>query len=122
VIGLGIDLLEIERLEQALERRPNLAERLFTGDERAYAARRRRPAQHLAARFCAKESVAKALDLRAWSFREIEVVDTGGAPRVRLAGKAAAAAEQLGAEIRISLTHSQITAGAVAVATAAGEH
>lgn len=118
MIGLGIDLLEIDRLEAALERRPRLAERLFTSDERAYASRHGRPGQHLAARFCAKESVAKALDLRAWSFREIEVVDTGGAPRVRLSGRAAAAADELGAQIRISLTHSRETAGAVAVATA----
>lgn len=117
MIGLGIDLLEIDRLEAALERRPRLAERLFTNDERAYAARHGRPGQHLAARFCAKESVAKALDLRAWSFREIEVIDTGGAPRIRLAGRAAEAAEELGAQIRISLTHSRLTAGAVAVAT-----
>ena len=61
--GLGLDLLEIERLERALERRPRLAERLFTDAERAYAAARARPAQHLAARFCAKEAVAKALAL-----------------------------------------------------------
>ena len=117
MIGLGIDLLEIDRLEAALERRPRLAERIFTGEERAYAARRARPGQHLAARFCAKESVAKALDLRVWSFRDIEVVDTGGAPKVRLTGRAATAADDLGAEISISLTHSRLTAGAVALAT-----
>ena len=64
--GVGIDLLEIDRLERALERRPRLAERLFTDGERAYAAARGRPAQHLAARFCAKEAVAKALALRDW--------------------------------------------------------
>ncbi len=65
VAGIGIDLLEIERLERALERRPRLAERLFTDGERAYAAARARPGQHLAARFCAKEAVAKALGLSA---------------------------------------------------------
>ena len=58
VTGIGIDLLEIERLERALERRPRLAERLFTARERAYAEGKGRPAQHLAARFCAKEAVA----------------------------------------------------------------
>ena len=61
--GIGIDLLEIERLERAIARRPGLAERLFTDGERAYAPRRARPAMHLAARFCAKEAVAKALAL-----------------------------------------------------------
>ena len=59
--GVGLDLLEIERLERAIERRPGLAARLFTDGERAYAASRARPGQHLAARFCAKEAVAKAL-------------------------------------------------------------
>ncbi|CAA9495619.1 MAG: Holo-[acyl-carrier protein] synthase, partial [uncultured Solirubrobacteraceae bacterium] len=53
--GVGIDLLEIDRMEQALARRPRLAERLFTPGERTASARRARPAQHLAARFCAKE-------------------------------------------------------------------
>jgi len=48
--GVGIDLLEIERLERALERRPRLAERLFTEGERAYAQSRARPVMHLAAR------------------------------------------------------------------------
>ena len=61
--GIGIDLLEIDRLERALARRPRLAERLFTDAELDYAAARARPAQHLAARFCAKEAVAKALGL-----------------------------------------------------------
>ena len=58
---IGIDLLEIDRLERALERRPRLAERLFTVAEREYAAGKARPGQHLAARFCAKEAVAKAV-------------------------------------------------------------
>ena len=51
---VGFDLLEIDRLERALARRPRLAERLFTEAERGYAAARARPGQHLAARFCAK--------------------------------------------------------------------
>jgi holo-[acyl-carrier protein] synthase len=120
MIGVGMDLLEIDRMEEALARRPRLAERIFTSEERAYAERHKRPAQHFAARFCAKESVAKALSLRAWAFREIEVVATGAAPRVRLTGRAAEAAEALNAEIRISLTHSNHTAGAVAIASVAG--
>src|SRR3954452_9787254 len=56
VNGVGIDLLEIERLEGALERRPGVRERFFTEAERAYAESRPRPMQHLAARFCAKEA------------------------------------------------------------------
>jgi holo-[acyl-carrier protein] synthase len=108
--GAGIDLLDIDRLERALERRPRLAERLFTEDERAYAAARARPGQHLAARFCAKEAVAKALGLEAWSWRDIEVVGDG-APRIRLHGPLA----ELGVEVDVSLTHSRTMAGAVAV-------
>ncbi len=117
VHGLGIDLLEIDRLERALARRPALAERLFTPAERTYAAGRGRPAQHLAARFCAKEAVAKALALEVWNPRDVEVVATDAAPGVRLSGHAAARAADLGVDVRLSLTHSKGMAGAVAVAT-----
>jgi holo-[acyl-carrier protein] synthase len=108
VPGAGIDLLEIDRLERALERRPRLADRLFTPAELAYARGRARPGQHLAARFCAKEAVAKALHLDAWSWQDIEVVD---GPAVVLRGPLAA----LDSEIDVSLTHSRTMAGAVAV-------
>jgi holo-[acyl-carrier protein] synthase len=113
--GIGIDLLEIERLEQALERRPRLAERLFTDAERAYAGARARPAQHLAGRFCAKESVAKALGLGAWSFSDVEVLDTGRAPEVRLHGSVAERAQALGVSVRVSITHTRRDAAAVAI-------
>jgi holo-[acyl-carrier protein] synthase len=115
-MNVGIDLLEIERLERALERRPALAERLFTEGERAYAASRARPGQHLAARFCAKEAVAKALGLAAWSFRDVEVVGGDGPPEVRLHGSAAERAEHLGVEVSVSLTHTRHDAAAIAVA------
>jgi holo-[acyl-carrier protein] synthase len=113
---VGLDLLEIERLERALERRPRLAERLFTDAERSYAAGKARPAQHLAARFCAKEAVAKALSLDGWCFTDVEVVATDGAPGVRLSGVAERRAGELGVDVTLSLTHSESTAGAVAVA------
>jgi holo-[acyl-carrier protein] synthase len=116
VSGVGIDLLEIERLERALERRPRLAERLFTDAERDYARSRARPGQHLAARFCAKEAVAKALGLEALCFREIEVVSDGGRPSVRLSGAAAARASSLSVRVEVSLTHSGRDAAAVAIA------
>ena len=109
---MGIDLLEIERIEHALARRPRLAERLFTDAEREYAAARGRPGQHLAARFCAKEAVAKALNLEVFSPRDVEVVP---GPSVRLSGHAAARAQELGVEVEVSLTHSKGMAGAVAV-------
>jgi holo-[acyl-carrier protein] synthase len=115
--SVGIDLLEIERLERALHRRPRLAERLFTDSERDYAASRARPGQHLAARFCAKEAVAKALGLEVWSFRDIEVTSAGGPPQVALYGSAEQRAAELGVSVRISLTHTRSEAGAVAIAT-----
>ncbi len=115
-VRVGIDLLEVERLERALERRPHLAERLFTAAEREYAASRARPGQHLAARFCAKEAVAKALGLEAWSFRDVEVLGTPGRPQVRLSGAVARRADELGLRIDVSLTHSRTDAAAVAIA------
>ncbi len=114
-IGIGLDILEIERLERALARRPRLEERLFTEGERAYAAARGRPAQHLAARFCAKEAVAKALGLRGWSFRDVEVVAGDAGPAVRLGGAAAARASELGVTALVSLTHERSTAAAAAI-------
>ena len=116
--SVGIDLLEIERLERALDRRPRLAERLFTDGERSYAASRARPGQHLAARFCAKEAVAKALGLEAWSFRDVEVTTAGGPPEVTLHGAVAERAAALGVTVRISLTHTRTDAGAVAILAA----
>ena len=113
---IGLDLLEIDRLEQALARRPGLADRLFTDGEQAYAATTGRPARHLAARFCAKEAVTKALEMEVLRPRDIEVVGGGTLPpAVALHGAAAERAAQLGVRVRISLTHTESTAGAVAV-------
>jgi holo-[acyl-carrier protein] synthase len=111
--GVGIDLLEIERLERALARHPRLAERVFTAGERDYAAARVRPGRHLAARFAAKEAVVKALGLSGgFGLREIEVV-AGEPPTVRLSGRAADAGK--GLDVQISLTHSRDLAAAVAI-------
>jgi holo-[acyl-carrier protein] synthase len=114
--GVGIDLLEIERLERALRRRPRLAERLFTEGELRYARARRRPGRHLAARFAAKEAVVKALSpADGIGPGQIEV-EAGEPPTVRLRGRAAAAAAAAGVEVRLSLTHSREFAAAVAFA------
>jgi holo-[acyl-carrier protein] synthase len=113
--GVGIDLLEIERMERALERHPRLAERVFTAGEREYAAAKARPGRHLAARFAAKEAVIKALRLSGgFGLREIEVI-AGEPPTVKLSGRAAAAAA--GQRVEISLTHSRDNAAAVAIVT-----
>ena len=111
--GVGIDLLEIDRLERALRRYPRLAERIFTEAERDYAGARARPARHLAARFAAKEAVVKALGLSGgFGLAQIEVL-AGEPPTVALSGRAAEAAG--GRRIDISLTHSRDFAAAVAI-------
>jgi holo-[acyl-carrier protein] synthase len=113
--AVGIDLLEIARLERALERRPRLAERLFTERELAYARARRRPGRHLAARFAAKEAALKALGPRGLAPREIEVEGGGAeAPTLRLHGAAAERAR--GLELELSVTHTQEIAAAVVLA------
>ncbi len=109
--AVGIDLIEIERLERALERRPRLADRLFTEGELAYSRARARPGRHLAARFAAKEAVIKALG-QGVPLREIEVI-AGEPPRVQLHGRAARVGGD--GEISISLTHSGNSAAAVAI-------
>ena len=115
--GVGLDLLDIARLERALERRPALAARLFSAGELAYAQAHARPAQQLAARFCAKEAGTKALGLEVLRPREIEVVrDAAGRPSARLAGAAQRRAQELGVTVLLTLTHTATTAGAVAVA------
>ena len=109
--GVGIDLIEIDRIERALERRPRLADRLFTPAELAYARERARPGRHLAARFAAKEAVIKCLGTSVPP-REIEV-EAGTPPRIRLHGRAARLAGDR--EISVSLTHAREAAAAVAL-------
>lgn len=120
ILGLGTDLVEVARFRRALERRAALAERLFSDAERAYAARHRDPAKSLAARFGAKEAVMKALGVGLWRFRfrDVEVVRlASGEPTLRLDGRAAALAAERGVQSwMLSLTHTDTTAMAVAIA------
>jgi holo-[acyl-carrier protein] synthase len=116
--GVGMDLLEPDRLRVALERRPTLMDRLFTPAEQAYAAGRGAPIQHLAARFCAKEAVFKALGLEIFDPLAIEVVAGGG---VVLHGEAARRAQERGVTVMVSLTHVASMAGAVAMVVAREE-
>jgi holo-[acyl-carrier protein] synthase len=119
---IGIDMLEVARLERALARRPRLAQRLFTEAELEYASSRRRPAMHLAARFAAKEAAVKALGGEALTLREIEVAEGGRRPPVlRLHGDAAKAAERQGVTLDVSLTHTAEHAAAVVQARPAAD-
>ncbi|MDH3189526.1 MAG: holo-ACP synthase, partial [Acidimicrobiia bacterium] len=61
ILGLGVDLADIERVESVLDRYPRFAERCFTEHEREYAFRFTKPARRLAARFAGKEAVMKSL-------------------------------------------------------------
>ena len=118
--GIGIDAVEVDRFRTVLRRTPGVATRLFTDGERAAGARRRDPAQRLAARFAAKEAVMKALGvgLGAFAFHDVEVVNApSGQPELILRGKAAALADLRGVSAwQLSLTHTDMTAHAVAVA------
>jgi holo-[acyl-carrier protein] synthase len=114
---VGLDLIEIARLERALERRPGLAARVFTEREREFAAARARPGIHLAARFAAKEAALKSLGLGGLRLHAVQVVGGGDeAPRLELTGAAAARAGEQGVELELSITHSRELAAAVVVA------
>lgn len=126
IAGVGIDLVDIARVQRLLDAKGERAlRRLFTSDEVDYALTRALPAQHLAARLAAKEAAFKALTgnalARAIGWREIEVVRGDHGPTLSLHGRAAERAAQLGVTgIWVSLTHSETTAGAVVVLEAVG--
>jgi holo-[acyl-carrier protein] synthase len=114
IVGVGVDVVEVARLQRALERTPTLADRLFTEDER----RSGRPEQ-LAARFAAKEATAKVLGapggLR-WRDAEV-VVEDSGRPRLRVSGAVAARASEQGVRVwHLSLSHDGGLATAFVVA------
>ena len=121
ITGLGVDIVEIDRMKQALARRPRLKERIFTEEERSYCEGRNRPEVHYALRFAAKEAVLKALGtgFSGMRFSDVEVVREGsGRPVPRLSGGAAQRAAELGVvEMHLSLafTHSTAVASAVAI-------
>ncbi len=100
---IGTDIEQISRVALALSRTPRFAEKLFTPAERAYCDGHARPAQHYAARFCAKEAFAKALG-HALAWQDVEVVrDDDGPPEIRVTGAAARALA--GRTARVSLSH-----------------
>lgn len=125
VLGLGVDIVEIDRMAAALERRPRLKERLFSEEERRYCDKRSRPAVHYALRFAAKEAVLKALGtgFAGMRFRDVEVArDATGRPVPVLHGAAAERAAQLGIvemHLSLSFTHTTAVASAVAITESA---
>ncbi|MBA2522125.1 MAG: 4'-phosphopantetheinyl transferase superfamily protein [Solirubrobacterales bacterium] len=116
--GLGIDLIEIDRVELALRRRPRLAPRLFRPGELKAAGARARPGRHLASRFAAKEAAIKALGGNCGP-RDIEVTGTD-VPTLRLHGRALDLARAHDLQLTLSMTHSRDAAAAVVIASATG--
>jgi holo-[acyl-carrier protein] synthase len=122
IAGVGIDLVDIARVERMLEQKgERVLERLFTAAEVAYAMGRARPAMHLAARLAAKEAAFKALagsdDARLIGWREVEVVAREGhSPTLVLTGRADTRARELGIQhLWVSLTHTDSAAAATVV-------
>jgi holo-[acyl-carrier protein] synthase len=112
IVGVGMDVADIDRFAAALERTPGLRTRLFTPAERQL------PLHSLAARFAAKEALAKALGAPVgMDWQDAEVVsESSGRPVFALRGTVAARAELVGARsVHLSLSHDAGIAGAVVV-------
>ena len=113
IVGVGIDVVDITRFERSLARTPGLAGRLFTESEKGL------PSRSLAARFAAKEALAKALGAPRgllWTDAEI-VTAASGRPRLQVTGTVAAAATRLGVTSwHLSLSHDAGIASAVVIA------
>jgi holo-[acyl-carrier protein] synthase len=125
VVGVGIDLVDLERVRSLLANKGEQAmARFFSEGERQYLASRPDATGHAAARIAAKEAVYKAMQAlpgaRAVGWRDIEVARDGdGRPAIQLHGVAARiSADRGGLLIRISLTHSHSSAGAIAIVEA----
>jgi holo-[acyl-carrier protein] synthase len=112
VLGVGIDVVDIARFGETLERTPAMRERLFTETERE------RPLASLAARFAAKEALAKALGAPSgMGWLDAEVVnEPSGNPRLDITGSVLARADAMGvARVHVSLSHDAGIASAVVV-------
>jgi len=120
VIGIGTDLVEMERFRRTLERTPGIKTRSFTAAEQAYADAKNDPTERYAARWAAKEAVMKAMGvgLGEVAMVDIEVVKAeNGAPSIVLHDSAAAKAAERGiTDVLITLTHTESLAQAIAVA------
>ncbi len=124
VVGIGIDLVDVDRFRATLARTPSMRVRMFTDDERAYAETASDPAERYAARFAAKEATSKALGTGIVGIRwqEMEVLpNRRGKPVLILHGDAAMRAHALGlTHFSVSLTHSRTDAMAFVVASGPG--
>jgi len=121
IFGVGIDIIEVSRIEKQLSRGDDrFQRRLFTDREIAYCERKKFKGLHYAARFAAKEAFLKALGTGlggGLSWKDVEIVNNeAGKPTLRLDGKARLLAEGLGLTgLHVSLTHVKDTAAAVVI-------
>jgi holo-[acyl-carrier protein] synthase len=121
IVGSGIDLVEIDRIQNSLDRfGERFLDRVYTKAEQAYCLRKHNAAESLAARFAAKEAAAKALGTginHGITWREIEVLRTpSGRPSLQFHGRAAEYAKRIGVQnAALSLTHSRSAAMASVV-------
>jgi holo-[acyl-carrier protein] synthase len=119
IVGLGVDICEIARVEQAIERHPTFRDRVFTPEEIAYCDSKARPAESYAGRFAAREATVKALGgYRGRRWLDVSVGrDPSGAPSIRLDGNAKRRADALGVTaVLITFTHEETNAVAFAIA------
>jgi holo-[acyl-carrier protein] synthase len=119
ILGLGVDICEIARMERALARHPTMRERVFTPAERAYCDAKARPGESYAGRFAAREAVIKALGgYRGKRWQDIHVRRArSGAPEIVLDGNAKLRADALGVDrVLVTFTHERSSAVAFAVA------
>ncbi len=120
VIGIGIDLVDVDRFRTSIKRTPTMIARMFTEDERAYAEAANDPTERYAVRFAAKEAVMKAMGvgLGAFGFHDVSVRRAeSGAPSLEVSGPAAELAVERGIGMwQVSLTHTASSAGAFVVA------
>lgn len=111
IVGIGVDIIEIKRIEEALERNQSFISKVFSIRERQYMEDKKNRAQHAAGMFAAKEAVGKALGtgIRGFSMIDIEVVrDEIGKPNVVLHGGADKIAAQFGDyRIHLSISHNR---------------
>ncbi len=123
-IAIGADVVDIDRIRQITRNRPRFVQRVFTPGEQAYALTAKDPAERFAARFAAKEAGLKTLGvgLGGADFVDLEVIKLdSGAPELRLHGRAAARARELGiGSMLLTLSHSDHVAYAVVVGLAEG--
>jgi holo-[acyl-carrier protein] synthase len=117
--GIGVDVVDVDRMKFALERTPKIRQRLFTEDEIAYCEKFRYAERHYAGRWAAKEAVTKALGCGLIQWNGVEVVRRPRrAPSVRIFGKIERFADTVGVrqeDLSISITHSELSAVAVCV-------